>query len=137
MSDYETLDQLLDVSSIVLAGMSLMATVVFAYITAAFFFLHRAPPITKIVTYLFFLFSVIFITGNLFGLYLHTLAVIEQIDAFALRENASILIKATSNGQTHVTTALGFWSFLVVILGVLAMTFWMTFLWKPNTATKK
>lgn len=134
MTDYETLDQLLDTTSLVLAGMSLLATVVFAYIAAAFFFLHRAPLVTKVVTYLFFLFSVIFLTGNLFGLYLHTLATIEQIDALALRDGASILIRATSEGQTDTTTAIGFWSFVAVIIGVMAMTFWMTFFWKPGAA---
>lgn len=104
-----------------------MATIVFAYITAVFFFLHRAPSFTKVMAYLFFLFSVIFIAGNLVGIYFHVLAINDQIDMLAARESASSLLVTTSQGQNKITTAVGFWSFLAVLLGVMAMTFWMTF----------
>ncbi len=136
MTDFETLNQLLHSTELVFAWMSLLATIVFSYITAVFFFLHRAPSFTRVTAYIFFMFSVIFIVGNLVGIYLHILAINVQIDMLAAREGASGLVVATSQGQNKVTTAVGFWSFLPVVLGVLAMAFWMTFLWKPESDRK-
>ena len=132
MTDFETLNQLLHSTEIVFLWMSLLATIVFAYITAVFFFLHKAPPFTKWIAYVFYLFSVIFIAGNLVGIYFHILAINDQIGILAAREGASSLLVAVNEGQNRATTAVGFWSFLPVILGVLAMTFWMTFFWKPK-----
>ena len=133
MSDYEILNQLTHSTEVVYSWMSLLASIVFAYIAAAYFFLHKAPWFTRMMTFVFFLFSVIFITGNLVGMYFHILAIIDQIDLRAAHPDAAGLLVATSEGSTKLTTAAGFWSFIVVMIGVIAMTFWMTFIWKPET----
>ncbi len=131
MTDYEILNQLTHSTEVIFSWTSLMATIVFAYIAAAYFFLHKTPWFTRGMTYVFFLFSVVFIIGNMMGMYFHVLAVIDQIDLRAAETGATGLLVATSEGSTKLTAAIGFWSFMIVTLGVLAMTFWMTFMWDP------
>ena len=132
MSDFEIANQLTDTMSYFLQAFALLSTIIFAYITGAFYFLHRAPIITKMVSFLFLLFSVTFILTSMVGGFLHYMAIADQVDLQVEGGSASFLIQAIQEGRTRPMAIVGLWTVAPVGFGTLAMCFWMTFFWKPT-----
>ena len=131
MSDFEIANQLTATMSYFLQAFTLLSTIIFAYITGAFYFLHRAPIITKMVSFLFLLFAVAFILTSMVGGFFHYMAIADQVDLQVKSGNASFLIEAIQEGRTRPMAIVGLWTVAPVGLGTLAMCFWMTFFWKP------
>lgn len=132
MTDFEVAYQITDTIALFLNGFAVISTVIFAYITGAFYFLHRAPLITRVVSFLFLLTSIFFLMINMIGAFLHFLAVIEQMEYQSRLDGASALITASAEGRTRTMAYLGFWTFVPVVIGTVGMCFWMTFFWKPD-----
>lgn len=131
MTDFEIANQFTDVMSLFLQGFALLSTVLFAYITGAFYFLYRAPIITKLMAFTFLAFATIFILINMLGAFYHYMALIDQVDQRVAEGNVSFLIEAIQTGRTRPMAVAGWLTAIPVILGTLAMCFWMTFFWTP------
>ena len=134
MTDFEVAYQITDVMGLFFDGFAVLATLIFAYVTGAFYFLHRAPLFTKVVSFSFLLFAVGFITINVAGAYLHFLALIDQVEAQVADLPVSPLIQAVHDGRTRPMAQAGLWTMVPVIGGTLAMCFWMTFMWRPASS---
>jgi len=132
MSDFEIANQLTDTMSYFLQAFALLSTIIFAYITGAFYFLHRAPIFTKMVSFLFLLFAVAFVLVSMVGGFFHYMAIADQVDLRVAGGNASFLIEAIEEGRTRPMAIVGLWTVAPVGLGTLAMCFWMTFFWQPD-----
>lgn len=132
MTDFQILDHLIDIMNLFYVGFSSMAAIVFAYITAAYFFLSKAPLVVKLGSFGFFLVSMVFLMVNGYGTYLHYLALIDQIELAAQAPDASFMLVETYKGQMKPLSFIGSVTFLTSIAGVLLMAFWMTFIWKPE-----
>lgn len=129
MTDFEVAYQLTDTMELFYNGFAVLATVIFAYITGAYYFLHKAPRMTKVVSYIFLLFAVIFLMINNFGAFLHFLSVIDQMEYQATLDGVSPIIRGAANGTTRTLALAGFAAIVPVVLGVLVMCYWMTFHW--------
>lgn len=137
MTDFETAYQITEMMSLFLDGFALLTTLIFAYVTGAFYFLHRAPIFTKIVSFSFLVFAIFFVMINMFGAFLHYMAVVEQVEEQMANPDVATLITAIYTGQTEPMAHVGFWTILAVVLGTLVMCFWMTFKWSPNESSKQ
>lgn len=133
MTNFEIANQMTDVMGLFLEGFAVMATLIFAYVTGAFYFLHRAPIFTKIISYGFLIFSILFLMVNVLGTFFHFMALIDQVDEKVADGSASYLIEATQSGRTRILSTLGFWTFVPVLFGTLIMCFWMTFIWRGES----
>ena len=131
MTDFEIVNQITDTMSLFLQGFGLLSSVIFAYITGAFYFLHRAPFFTKLVSFLFLVFAATFILINMLGAFYHYMALADQVDQQVAQGSVSLLIEAVQTGRTRPMAIGGLWTVGPVILGTLAMCFWMTFFWNP------
>jgi len=132
MSDFEIANQLTDTMSYFLQAFALLSTIIFAYITGAFYFLHRAPIFTKMISFLFLLFAVAFVLVSMIGGFYHYMAIADQVDQQVATGNASFLIQAIQEGRTRPMAIIGLWTVAPVGIGTLAMCFWMTFFWRPE-----
>ena len=131
MTDFEIVNQITDTMSLFLQGFGVLSSVIFAYITGAFYFLHRAPLFTKLVSFLFLVFAATFILINMLGAFYHYMALADQVDKQVAQGSVSLLIEAVQTGRTRPMAIGGFWTVIPVMLGTLAMCFWMTFFWNP------
>ncbi len=129
MSDFEIANQITDVIGLFIDIFALLATLIFAYITGAFYFLHRAPMFTKVASFIFLVSAILFVAINGLGAFLHFQALFDMVAARAAELSASSLIVASNNERAQIMLELGFWSLLLVLIGTLAMCFWMTFVW--------
>ena len=136
MSDFEIVNQITDTMSLFLQGFGLLSSVIFAYITGAFYFLHRAPLFTKLVSFLFLVFAATFMLINMLGAFYHYMALADQVDQQVEQGSVSLLIEAVQTGRTRLMAIAGLWTVGPVILGTLAMCFWMTFFWTPPKSTE-
>ncbi|MEO0883091.1 MAG: hypothetical protein AAFY34_10190 [Pseudomonadota bacterium] len=132
MTDFEIVNQITDTMSLFLQGFLLLTTVVFAYIAGAFYFLHRAPFFTKLASFLFLVFAVVYVLINLMGAFYHYMALADQVDEQVARGSASLLVEAVYAGRTRPMAIAGLWTSAPVAIGTLAMCFWMTFFWRPE-----
>jgi hypothetical protein len=132
MTDFEIANQLTDTMGLFLQGFALLCTVIFAYITGAFYFLNRAPLFTKIVSFVFLVFSVVFLLVNMIGSFFHYMALADQVDLQVAGQTTSFLIEAMHEGRTRQMAYAGLWTIAPVAFGTLAMCFWMTFFWTPD-----
>jgi hypothetical protein len=132
MTDFETANQITDIMGLFLESFALLTTVIFAYVTGAFYFLHRAPMFTKVVSFVFLMFAVTFVLINLVGAFFHYMALVEQVDQQVTNPSVSLLIQSVHTGRTRPMAQAGLWTIVPVILGTLSMCFWMTFFWKPD-----
>lgn len=134
MTDFEIANQLTDTMALFIQGFALLSTVIFAYIAGAFYFLHRAPLFTKVMSFSFLVFAMSFILVNLVGSFFHYMAVADQVDLQVEAGSASFLIEAVREGRTREMAWIGLWSGAPVAFGTIAMCFWMTFFWVPHEA---
>lgn len=132
MTDYEIANQLTDTMGLFIQGFALLSTVIFAYIAGAFYFLHRAPLFTKVMSFSFLVFAMAFILVNLVGSFFHYMAIADQVDLTVAAGSASFLIEAVHEGRTRDMAWIGLWCGAPVAFGTLAMCFWMTFFWVPH-----
>lgn len=132
MTDFEAANQLTDTMSLFLQGFALLSTVIFAYITGAFYFLHRAPLFTKIVSFIFLAFATAFILINMLGAFYHYMALADQYDRLIADGSTVVLTEAVHTGRTRPMAIAGLWTVGPVMFGTVAMCFWMTFFWKPE-----
>lgn len=137
MTDFELVNQMTDVTGLFYDGFALLATLLFAYVSGTFYFLHRAPVITKIMSFSFLVFAILFVMNNSLGVYFHLEALIEQIEIQASDPSASHLIHSIANGRTRQMVQIGLWSFIPIIVGTVAMCFWMTFMWDPQSGSQE
>ena len=135
MSDFEVAQQLLDTIGLFLDAFALIASLIFAYVTGAFYFLHRAPLFTKIISFVFFVFAMSFVMVLLLGTYFHFLALIDQVEAQMANPDVAYIIQATHEGRTRAMATLGFWIMLPVMIGTVLMCLWMTFFWGTRKAS--
>jgi len=132
MTDFEVANQVTDVMAMFFEGFGVLATLIFAYVTGAFYFLHRAPVFTKVVSFAFLSFAVTFLMINVLGAYFHFTALIDQVERQVADGATSPIILAIQNGRTRLMTEAGLWTFAPVIIGTMIMCFWMTFIWTPD-----
>ena len=136
MTDFEIVNQITDTMSLFLQGFGVLSSVIFAYITGAFYFLHRAPLFTKLVSFLFLVFATSYILINMLGAFYHYMALADQVDQQVAQGSVSLLIEAVQTGRTRPMGIGGLWTVGPVILGTLTMCFWMTFFWRPKESNE-
>jgi len=130
MSDFEIANQITDMMGLFTDIFGLLATLIFAYVTGAFYFLHRAPLFTKVASFVFLISAIAFVTINALGAFLHFEALWDMVAARAAEPSASSLIVASNNERAGILLKAGFWSVALVVTGTIIMCFWMTFVWQ-------
>jgi len=136
MTDFEIANQITDTMGLFLQNFAVLSTIFFAYVTGAFYFLNRAPLFTKIASFLFLVFAVLFISINMVGAFFHYTALIDQVELQVQQASVSFLIEAIHTGRTRAMGVAGLWTAGPVFIGMLAMCFWMTFIWQSDESAE-
>ncbi len=132
MTDYELANQMTDVMGLFLDSLAVFATIIFAYVTGAFYYLHRAPTATKLASFLFFFFVMLVWFAISFGSFLHFMALVEEVGLRAVAADASSFIQSANHDRSRQLPILGLWTFAPAFVGMVAVCFWMTFCWTPE-----